>query len=304
MLFLFLHASFAIPFCRHNFTTSAFLGYWSGILFSGECVRLFSNATGRRQQVYSVFSSSTDIQVDQYYLRDDSYTWDIAYRGIGTSPAIDRIDQAPTTYVYTAIQDSTSFSVTYGDLHDLRCYRLAISTRLGWRTSVNLTALNGTSSCFLAGAAGTKTLNFTIGQAGARVAFYTDKLSDPEWVKGDGTVGIGDHPVLVHVSGSDGRVEIDITSKGTAGWEETEIDFPTEGLLQSNLPHLNPLPKTEVVVIIAIGLLSFLLQIITGYILFKECHLTGADEDATVVPAPSPTGFTQAIRYVDNNIAD
>jgi hypothetical protein len=310
MLSLFLALVFAVPSCQTSLTVIPSVGFWSGVLNTTDCVKLFLNGTTPNYQAYTVLAASGDIHITRYYAREDGKTWDIAYEGITpTIPSVERIGNTPTTFVYIPIENNTNFSLTYADLESHRCDRLTINNSVHWDFSFNSSTIEPNKTCLLSGAAGLKTLFLNIGECpDCEISVLTDTiLNFTQNVTGHYRLGL--NAVLITVapirSGTPSLSSFvaELTSDAPSPAYAAYIDLPTEGVLfpQNPLPTLSG--RSDVYVLIGLGALSFLLQILTGYVLFKECGKPPV-EDATVLPTASPTGFTQAIRYVDNNFAD
>jgi hypothetical protein len=117
-------------------------------------------------------------------------------------------------------------------------------------------------------------------------------------------------PVLVVMSafneqgGGLASVTGSITSPGWTSIRHTGVEWATEGMLLPPVQTRINKSSGDVYLLIGIGLFGFALQIMTGFVLFKECRKEEGEEEVPAAPTQSPTGFTQAIRYVDNNIDD
>jgi hypothetical protein len=310
MIVLLINAARSLPSCPVNLSVTPNLGFWSGVLNGGDCVRLLINVPVSDYYAYIVLSASADILITRYYIREDGKTWDIAYEGITpTLPSVERIGAGAATFVFSPITNGTNFSLTYTDLTTLRCDRVTISNANDWRFSFNSSTIQPNKTCLLSGAAGNKTLKLRLGSCpNCEVFVYSDQiLSFSENVYTDLSLGV--NAVLVTIgpktSGTPdvGALTLNLTSDAEPPAYNASIDLPTEGIL---LPR-RPLPQlsghSDVYLLIVLGFVSFVLQLLTGHVIFKEC-LKEPDDDATMAPAASPAGFTQAIRYVDNNIAD
>jgi hypothetical protein len=317
MLFsLLLPNVFSSVSCPYNDTLNESLRSWTGSLNGSDCFALTVDA-GASLASYSLFAASEEITVQRYTRLGER----LEIAESATTPGVSPFDRVfgPSVYVYRPANRSGQFSITFGDIVQHRCNHVIVDNANPQIVELTRDAQNGTMTNFtktcLVTVVPNVTAQLSIGglcQECAVVNIYVgwDKNLPTPFANAtsSGPIAIvvdAPAPVLVVVLFSElGEGPIDVTGNITSPhWKSIRhvgVEWATEAMLLPPLKTGVSTASGNIYLLIGIGLFGFALQIMTGFVLFKECK----KEEQSTAPTPLPTGFTQAIRFVDNNIDD
>jgi hypothetical protein len=281
ILFIVVVRSISEPKCNFSLAINPSLNAgrsfseYQQILSANECV--FLNATGRNSRFsYWIGTSSKSVRIERYHCEPNKPQCSLA--SYGETPEFqfyEKVRHAWLKYYFTALSNDTVFSITYGDLLDLRCQRVIVDTTNPWTFVVDREHRVMNRTCLLPCFPNSKTVELIQdGNNGTAVIHHCQK--DGKWLltnltKLNRTV---DHesPIVVVIDPRKDlemtNVTIRISSVAIPVQKHTILEYPSEGRLLP--PVVQSTLWNDLVSLIGTAVIGILLQTFVGFLFWME----------------------------------